>query len=1196
MAPISFSFDIGHSSIGWCVLSGKQNEEPTILGTGAVTFPADDCLASTRRGLRRTRRHIRSTRDRIERLKKYLLSIGYLTREELDRPGHPAPFLLAAATHDGSLKPTSLEVWNIIRWYAHNRGYDGNSRWSRQEDDSEEDTAKVVEAKKWMSEKGTATMAHTICKLLELNPSEPKKRISSHLPYKTLNTAYPRSIVTAEVEKILAQSTLPAEAQQLILADEPLTDSQRKTLTAADIKLPKRYHGGLLFGQLVPRFDNRIISRCPITWAEIYQREIDSGKTEEEATRLAERDSKVPTKKSREFLDYRFARILANIKLDGTPLPADLRKSLFELAAQRGHLSGKELSAEIEAHTPGAETNLESFFNLHPDSEEALTLDPVANEVRKANESKSSTLYPFWPYLSEEIQNGLQSEWARGRKVSLATIRDQAGQAPQLEQAIADAFTTATAKPKGKKSYPDLETFLAKKKAGPDGLSGRAPYARPVLRKVKEEILSGWDATKPAKSAVHSDGEDKPTNGVLYSLNDPSSQVNDLLAKRPLDKLTNNHLVRHRLLILERLVSELITEFANNDPANVTTAVVEVARELKEMSGKTAKEIKAELGSRLNDFTKAIKHLEEFAPNLPLNGSLIRKCRIAMDMNWRCPFTDAPYEPTDLPYLDREHIIPFSSRQTNALHALVLTWPEVNRMKGKTTGRQFVTDQGGNKVPNKENLTIQSVRSYDDFVKKLKIQGHDDDRRRQKARKALLMTTEFNEREQGFTDGALTQSSHLIKLALRGLKQQLPAARHIVIPGIATSEIRKSWHLLELLGHPSVCGNEALRWIEDYDHRKHTFTTNENGKYPSFQKATLIEKKKGGKLVPTLPDNAFPCPNDQCESPLTWPNDDNSHFSCPDCQRVLRKAAQPKQDIRSLTHLHHALDASTIAFIAHYFPLTQNGQDISGKLWKAVTSRNKSEAEAKILASIGIFNIRTKTNKEGRKQTRAHLRDVDPKVKNQLITRLAEARVAQHIPADRSGSRAELTTWGVTNIEETDLGQQIHLCQNATEVKDGRRKRTLKERKEKATKLLGPNPTNDQGKLKNISGALIISDNYGLALDPTPQVIPFHQVHQTLETIRTDNSGKVPRFLRNGMLIRLSKNPPRSQQDYKGIWRIASIKDNKGKILLDLIRPSFITARNGVAWSGMNKTLEPLLECGLEILDQKYVAHAEQKK
>ena len=178
--PLTLSFDIGYASIGWCVLSA-DNDLPNILGTGVVTFPTDDCLASTRRDLRRTRRHIRSTRQRIERLKRWLVHRGILTREDLDKPGHPAPFLLAAAALHGHHPLSAWELWTVLRWYAHNRGYDGNSRWANDQEDTE-DTEKVLQANRLMEEHGTETMCETVCKCLGLNPAEHSKRISSTLP------------------------------------------------------------------------------------------------------------------------------------------------------------------------------------------------------------------------------------------------------------------------------------------------------------------------------------------------------------------------------------------------------------------------------------------------------------------------------------------------------------------------------------------------------------------------------------------------------------------------------------------------------------------------------------------------------------------------------------------------------------------------------------------------------------------------------------------------------------------------------------------------------------------------------------------------------------------------------------------------------------------------------------------------------
>src|SRR5580692_9198589 len=100
---LNISFDVGHDSIGWVVLqkTGKSPSDISILGCGSVVFRADDCLASSRRGYRRQRRHIRSTKQRIARMKLLLAHLGVLKKEELDRPGCALPCLLAARVLQG---------------------------------------------------------------------------------------------------------------------------------------------------------------------------------------------------------------------------------------------------------------------------------------------------------------------------------------------------------------------------------------------------------------------------------------------------------------------------------------------------------------------------------------------------------------------------------------------------------------------------------------------------------------------------------------------------------------------------------------------------------------------------------------------------------------------------------------------------------------------------------------------------------------------------------------------------------------------------------------------------------------------------------------------------------------------------------------------------------------------------------------
>jgi len=71
---LHLSFDVGHSSIGWCVLENEQKNKKSALdtlhikGTGAVIFQADDVQTQERRIFRATRRRIRSTRRRIKSL------------------------------------------------------------------------------------------------------------------------------------------------------------------------------------------------------------------------------------------------------------------------------------------------------------------------------------------------------------------------------------------------------------------------------------------------------------------------------------------------------------------------------------------------------------------------------------------------------------------------------------------------------------------------------------------------------------------------------------------------------------------------------------------------------------------------------------------------------------------------------------------------------------------------------------------------------------------------------------------------------------------------------------------------------------------------------------------------------------------------------------------------------------------------
>ncbi len=405
---LRLSFDIGHSSIGWAVTSTTR-PHPGILGCGSVIFPTDDCLASTRRGHRRIRRNIRATRQRIERIKKLLLHLEVLRETELNETGHSAPHVLAArALQSSSPSLTWLEIWHLLRWYAHNRGYDGNSRWSSQEDDQDGDTEKEKAALDLMTTHGTTSMAATVCATLELDLDSP--RISSTKPYKTLNAAFPRKIVRDEVVAILEKhkghlaKLDDAFIDTLIARDETKGKRAWETIKVPTIQLPRRYFGGLLFGQLIPRFDNRIIAKCPIS------------------------GDKVPNKACREFLEYRWAMILANIKADGKFLTAEQRQALNAEMRERGRFTPTDLRKFLEELTGTDDTNCKSFFEVHPDSKEALVLDPALAFFHSGNakpRKNTTTLAHFWPHIPEISQIRALGRWKKGRPVTLQWMLDE---------------------------------------------------------------------------------------------------------------------------------------------------------------------------------------------------------------------------------------------------------------------------------------------------------------------------------------------------------------------------------------------------------------------------------------------------------------------------------------------------------------------------------------------------------------------------------------------------------------------------------------------------------------------------------------------------------------------------------------------------------------------------------------------------
>ncbi|MBI2511910.1 MAG: hypothetical protein HYV96_08025 [Opitutae bacterium] len=837
---LELALDIGHSSIGWAVLSTPDVAQPNLLGCGTVIFEKDSALANTRRLHRSQRRHVRATRQRIARMEKLLAHLGVFTESELKSKhvangGHPTPWLLAARVlaTDGQQTLTWPELWDVLRWYAHNRGYEEISGETRapdeaESDDKKKDAEKVANAKAALARFGKSTMAETICAWLGQDALA--LRAGTTASYKANNCAFDREkVVVPEVARILAahRGKLPHVDEALIAA---LTLDAR-AINVPTIKLPKRFDSGpsrtsgLLFGRLATRYHNRIIGICPISVPE----------------------RKLPNKNCPEFLRYRWAMNLRKISVAKSieeklrTLTPDEIDVLTKRMKEEGRMTSKEFIKAARELGGFVRDNLEQTF-MEATADDDLVFDPI-----QALAKRHKYLSTVWPHLPPALQARTRGRLRRGKPTSLARLREEAvklGHDCAAFDAAVDALCAPPAKKSKRQTPPptrdevlgaviDAKRELAK-------LSGRAPYARPLLAKAFDEVMAGRDP--------------KATGGCL----EETDEVRRRREARSIANQTNNHLLRHRLQILSRLLADLVADpaYGAGDEQRFTQITVEVNRELRDMAGLSAQDIAKELGQRLKQHGDAVKWLEQDPQVAPKIGAgLIRKARVALDLGKRCPYTGEEFSPIDLvtKRVDLDHIIPRSQRASDSLDSLALTFSAVNKWKKDRTAWQFIQQEGGKPVPDAPNLSIMTPARFKAHVESLDTKGHLDDYRRKKRRKEFLLLEAYEEKARTFTPGQLTQTSQLARLGAQTVRQVLPhlEPHHLVaLPGSVTGAVRKAWDVLGCLATAAP---------------------------------GVMEKV-------TLPDGTE------------------------------KNEVRTKTEIRDITHLHHALDACVLALAAHFIP------------------------------------------------------------------------------------------------------------------------------------------------------------------------------------------------------------------------------------------------------------------------------------
>ena len=300
------------------------------------------------------------------------------------------------------------------------------------------------------------------------------------------------------------------------------------------------------------------------------------------------------------------------------------------------------------------------------------------------------------------------------------------------------------------------------------------------------------------------------------------------------------------------------------------------------------------------------------------------------------------------------------------------------------------------------------MKQYEAFVNKLAGEkkpsrftpgaGSMDDKLRQWSRKQKMMLKDYEEKE--FTPRDLTVTSHLVRLSARQIEKRFKhlrdTGRIVSIPGSVTGSVRKSWDCL-------------------------------------------------GCLAPACPEVMAMLPTQDDKRQLILDSDGKPSLSL---------QVRPKGEIRDITHLHHALDACVMGYASILLPN-------NGKLWEQIVTKKVRPHERAAFSQMHGWNkmlrLSSPTNSPDEKTTlKLNVADLPAEFKKQIAERLKERRVVQHVPSDMSGARLEMNTWRVVKTE----GDQATLRQRTFGPKDidpetGARKRTTKEAKERASKLVG---------------------------------------------------------------------------------------------------------------------------------------------
>jgi CRISPR/Cas system Type II protein with McrA/HNH and RuvC-like nuclease domain len=214
-----------------------------------------------------------------------------------------------------------------------------------------------------------------------------------------------------------------------------------------------------------------------------------------------------------------------------------------------------------------------------------------------------------------------------------------------------------------KLAEPFKDKFLLiedQKPLAPETGGGRARYSSPTLELIRKEISEGR-RVDPAQPILRRKGEsaEQALNRYLADIKHP--------------------LVRHRLVLFRRLLSQLVSQYGQPD-----MIVLEAVRSLA-----LGQKAKNDLNKRNERFRKEREVAREqlLSNSESISRKSIQRYRLWLEAKGRCPFCQQTIERTDLGHgADIEHLVPRAIVDCNEFYNLTVAHIKCNReLKGDRT-------------------------------------------------------------------------------------------------------------------------------------------------------------------------------------------------------------------------------------------------------------------------------------------------------------------------------------------------------------------------------------------------------------------------------------------------------------------------------------------------------------------------------